>query len=49
MRLLLYRAFLNLVVQKTRQRQRVAENILDLAAKCVDISSETIKLVVTSM
>ncbi|KIW12255.1 hypothetical protein PV08_09531 [Exophiala spinifera] len=49
MRLLLYRAFLNLVVEKTRRHQRVVESVLDLAAKCVDISSETIKIVVTSI
>lgn len=48
-RLLLYRVFLNLLVQKSRRKESVTEDVQDLAATCIHIAAEIATLTVQSV
>lgn len=48
-RLLLYRAFLNLLVQGARRREKVSEDLLELAAVCIHIAADIVTLTVDTI
>lgn len=49
MRLLLYRAFLNLLVQKLRRKEPVSEELQDLATVCIHVATEITTLTTDSI
>jgi hypothetical protein len=49
MRLLLYRVFLNLLVQKARKREPLSDDLQDLATICIQIAIDLVNLVVKSI
>ena len=49
MRHLLYRAFLNLVVQKSKRREPITDDLLNLAATCTQLAIELTRLTVSSI
>jgi hypothetical protein len=49
MRLLLYRVFLNLLVQKSRRKEPITEEVQHLAATCIHIATEIATLTVQSV
>jgi hypothetical protein len=49
MRLLLYRVFLNLVVQKSRKKETISEELQDLAATCIHVAADIVTLTVKSV
>ncbi len=49
MRLLLYRIFLNLLVQKTRRKEIVSEELQGLAAICIQVAADIVTLTVKSV
>jgi hypothetical protein len=49
MRLLLYRVFLNLLVQKSRRRGTISEELQNLAATCIYVAIDIVHLTVRSV
>ncbi|EXJ71765.1 uncharacterized protein A1O5_05575 [Cladophialophora psammophila CBS 110553] len=49
MRLLLYRVFLNLLVQKSRRKEAVAEELQELATTCIHVAADIVSLTVRSV
>lgn len=49
MRLLLYRAFLNLLVQGARRREKVSEGLQELATVCIHIAADIVTLTVDTI